>query len=366
MRIVSPLLKRVVYPALSRTGVFHRTSASGLAVVTYHGVTPPGYEAVDAGFDGNLIAAETLRRQLRRLKTHYNVVSPEEVLAWRHGNRLPKRAVLITCDDGLLNCRTEMLPVLRSEDVACLFFVTGASAGESRTMLWYEELFLLFLRAPSGPFDVSAGGIVIRGELGSRLQRRALWGDSVKRLSQVDAMSRGSWLATFRDRIGQTVIEGLEDEKSVACRRYGVINCSELQQLAAAGMTIGAHTMSHPTLSQLPAELAYAEIVESRTKLEEALQRPVWAFAYPFGDPQSVTTQVLGMPQKAGFQTAFLNYGGGLGSSLPYFALPRIHVTSEMSLAELEAHISGFYGRLHRRSVLEPRAVEMTQDAASR
>src|SRR6266849_5054982 len=127
MRTVSPFLKRVFYPAMSMAGVFHRTSAPGLAVVTYHGVLPPGYEPVDAGFDGNLISAEMLSRQLRLLKAHYNVISPEDALAWREGRReLPPRAVLLTCDDGLLNCLTDMLPVLQQEAVSCLFFVTGA------------------------------------------------------------------------------------------------------------------------------------------------------------------------------------------------------------------------------------------------
>ncbi len=149
MKIVSPLLKRVVYPALASAGVFRRTSAPGLAIVTYHGVMPPGYEAVDAAFDGNLIGADMLRRQLRLLKAHYNVISRKDVLAWRQGNfQLPPRAVLITCDDGLLNCLTDMLPVLQEERVKCLFFVTGASAGEERVMLWYEELFLAVSALP--------------------------------------------------------------------------------------------------------------------------------------------------------------------------------------------------------------------------
>ena len=47
MKIVSPLLRRVVYPVLSSAGVFRRIPP-GLAVVTYHGVMPPGYVAVDA------------------------------------------------------------------------------------------------------------------------------------------------------------------------------------------------------------------------------------------------------------------------------------------------------------------------------
>lgn len=365
MRIVSPLLKRVVYPALSMAGAFRRTSASGLAIVTYHGVIPSGYQPIDTSLDGNLLSAETLRRQLRRLKTHFNVVTPEDVLGWRRGGKLPERAVLITCDDGLLNCLTDMLPVLQEEKVGCLFFVTGASARESRTILWYEELFLLLLHAPEGLLEVSDGGIVIRGELASREDRRTLWRNSVNRLLLVDSVGRGSFLEAFRDHVGITLLPDLGDNKSVSCRRYGMMTRTEVRQLAAAGMSIGAHTMSHLVLSQMPADAAFADIIQSRTRLEAALERPVWAFAYPFGNPESVTPEVLAMPRRAGFEAAVLNYGGGLGNSLPGFALPRIHVTEEMSLAELEAHVSGFYTRLQRTTGRSVDSVEI-QDAPSK
>jgi peptidoglycan/xylan/chitin deacetylase (PgdA/CDA1 family) len=256
--------------------------------------------------------------------------------------------VLVTCDDGLLNCLTDMLPVLRQEKVSCLFFVTGASAGDSRKMLWYEGLFLMFMRAPAGHFEISSDGVAIQGELGSREQRRAIWWDAVKRLSQVDEGRRTSFLRTARTHFGLEV-ERVFEESPVSCRRFGLLTCSELRELVSAGMTIGAHTLSHPMLSQLPLELAYDEISESRRRLESAVQQRLWAFAYPFGDPQSVTPEVLAMPQKAGYVAAFLNFGGGLGTDLPPYALPRVHVTAEMNLAEFEAHVCGFYARLQRR-----------------
>jgi peptidoglycan/xylan/chitin deacetylase (PgdA/CDA1 family) len=361
MKVVSPFLKRVLYPALSMAGVFHRTSAPGLGVVTYHGVVPQGYDLVDAALDGNLVTAGMLRRQLRLLKAHYNVISPEDALAWREGQReLPPRAVLVTCDDGLLNCLTDMLPVLRQEKVSCLFFVTGASAGDSRKMLWYEGLFLLFMRAPAGHFEISSDGVTIQGELGSREQRRAIWWTSVKRLSQVDEGRRTSFLRTARTHF-RLEAERVFEENPVSRRRFGLLTCSELRDLASAGMTIGAHTLSHPMLSQLPLELAYDEISESRRRLESAVQQRVWAFAYPFGDPQSVTPEVLAMPQKARYAAAFLNFGGGLGTDLPPYALPRVHVTAEMNLAEFEAQVSGFYARLQRRVGRGSRDVGMTQ-----
>jgi peptidoglycan/xylan/chitin deacetylase (PgdA/CDA1 family) len=386
MRIVSPLLKKVVYPALSAAGVFHHTSAAGLAVVTYHGIVPPGYEPIDAALDGNLVSADTLRRQLRLLKSHYNVISPDEVLRWRQGlAKLPERAVLVTCDDGLLNCLTDMLPVLQEERVRCLFFVTGASAGESRTILWYEELFLTLLRAADGWFEVSAEGMEIRGKLGARAERRVLWWNLVKRLSQLEAVRRSAFVSALQTRLASKATLDIDldvdldvdldlgDERSSSCRRFGLLTRSELRQLVAAGMSIGAHTLSHPILSHMPRELAYAEISNSRLQLESAVYQAagpaigqtIWAFAYPFGDAQSVTPEVLAMTQRAGYDAAFLNFGGGLGAGLPTHALPRVHISADMNLAEFDAHVSGFYMRLQRGAGRSTQSASVAQSIAS-
>ena len=358
MRLVSSFLKKIVYPTLSMSGVFRRIAGQGLAVLTYHGVIPDGYKFVDPGFDGNLVSANAFRKQLQRLKKCFNIIAPEDVLAWlQEGRALPERAVLLTSDDGLLNNLTEMLPILQAEGLKCLFFVTGASTRDERSMLWYEELFLLLtddLRAARTSeqyhsprrFEASGGGLTIRGELGSREQRRSIWWDVVKQLSRVDADTRKWFLTEISGQLVSTSWRGFAAQDPVSCRRYTFMTRQELLQLAAAGMTIGAHTSSHPILSQLPIELARVEVVESKAWLEYALQRKVWAFAFPFGDAQSVTPQVLGLPSEAGYAAAFLNYGGGLGVELPAHALPRIHMTAKMNLAEMEAHVSGFYMQL--------------------
>lgn len=351
MRIVSPFLKRVLYPSLSAAGAFHRIGARGLAVVTYHGVLPKGYESVDPSLDGNLVTAEALRRQLQLLKAHYDVIAPEDLLAWREDRgQLPARAVLLTCDDGLLNCLTDMLPVLQQERLRCLFFVTGASTTEIRNTLWYEDLMRLFLRARAGSFEISGGGFPSSGELREREQRLTVWWNYVKQLSRVESEARRSFLSVARTQLGSSSWQPFDGEDSLSCRRFGLLTRTELCQLAAAGMTIGAHTLSHPVLSQAPPDLARTEISESRAQLEAVLQRQVWAFAYPFGDPQSVTPQVLAMAQEAGYAAAFLNFGGGLGADVPPYALPRLHVTADMGLAEFEAQVSGFHAWLQRRA----------------
>jgi len=352
VRFVSPILKRVVYPCLAGTGYFRNTARHGLAVITYHGVLPPDHKPIDPGFDGSLITAETFRRQLRLLKATHTVISPEDLLSWCRSEReLPPRAALLTCDDGFLSNLTEMLPVLQDEGLRCLFFVTGASVAEERTMLWHEELLLLFLRARAGSFRICGEGFEIGGVLGAREQRRVLWWNSVKRLSQIDAESRRSFLLAAHVHFGlERTLDFYLASYAESLRHFCLMTRTELKQLDAAGMTVGAHTLSHPVLSQMLPELAWTEITQSRAQLEAALGKPIWAFAYPFGDAGSVTPRVAAMAKQAGFDAAFMNIGGGLGAQLPPHAIPRVHVNAGMTLSEFEAHVSGFYEALHRRA----------------
>ncbi len=350
MRFVSPLLKRLVYPSLAKAGVFRRSSADGLGIVTYHGVLPEGYRVIDPALDGSLVTASRFRQQLRLLRANYNVISPELVMRWCVGKaQLPSRAVLVTCDDGLANVVTDMLPILQEEKVPCLFFVIGLSAEPEPRMLWYEELFLMLVGAREKPFSIRLGEIQIAGYLGSRFQRRALWRDITQGLEKCDYENCSQFLQEIRcalqvkDDFAWTYLED-----AIAEKRFRLLRPCELSRLLAAGMSIGAHTLSHPMLSKLSEERAWFEIMEGRCRLEKALGREVWAFAYPFGGIEAVSAREFRMAERAGYKAAFLSFGGGLGADLPRYALPRIHMTGEMTLPELDARVSGFHRSLRR------------------
>ena len=348
MKVISPILKKLVYPTLSAAGLLRPRANNGhLSIVTYHGLRPAGYDSHDPDLDGTLILADDFREQLGLLKSRYQVISPEDFLSWtRKQLPLPAFSVLLTCDDGLQNTLTDMLPILMEEELRCLFFVTGASADECRTMLWYEELYLLFQAAPPGPFRISSEGMVFEGQLKEREQRRTTWWEAVRQLSQICTEARSAFLQAARAQFRLNGGQEFNVTDQVFCRRFGLLTATELRQLTAAGMTIGAHTMSHPLLSQAPPELAYFEISECKARLESVLQTEVWAMAYPFGGSDSVTPEVLEMPRRAGYEAAFLNFGGGLGCDLPLYALPRVHVSAGMRLGDFEAHVSGFQRRL--------------------
>jgi peptidoglycan/xylan/chitin deacetylase (PgdA/CDA1 family) len=333
--------------------------------VTYHGVFPAGYEVKKPALDGNLVRADSLRRQLQLLKTRYHVITPEDFLHWTEEGwsakkvSLPPRSILLTCDDALQNTLTEMVPILQEFGLACLFFATGASASETPSMLWYEELYLMLLDAIE-PIALSLpeAGVSI-GPIAPN-EPHSRWWSMVERLSQFDRELRRGFLDQIRDQL--KLSENWREryfQNSTLAARFLTLDRAGLRQLAAAGMSIGAHSLSHPILARASEELAWREISESRNVLEKALGQTVWAFAYPFGDAATVTGRDLRLAEQAGFRCAFMNTGGGFGAKVNHskineskinrYALPRVHVNGDMSLFEFEAHISGFYRSLRKR-----------------
>lgn len=58
---------------------------------------------------------------------------------------------------------------------------------------------------------------------------------------------------------------------------------NEIREMAGAGIAFGAHTLSHADLTALDPDRIEAEVLGSRTVIEQRLGVPVPGFAYPFG-----------------------------------------------------------------------------------
>lgn len=340
MRFVSPLLKRVVYPAMHYSGWLKRSVPhTGCLVVNYHGVMPPDPYCRHPFLDANLVSLASLRKQLRFLKNNYNIIEADRFRGWlKKRDALPSRSVLVTCDDGLVNNLSDMLPVLQSEAVPCLFFVTGESCRKQPGMLWYEELYQLLRTGEVRDEDVQT----LFEIAGVHLQQsdiQATWWNCVVSASRLNARLRAEKIGLLRS-ISKSTPSALPE------RRWVRMNVEELQELARSGMSIGAHTMSHPVLAQCSEEEARREINESKAELERVLGQTVWAFAYPFGNPATMGDREVTLAHEAGFECGFVNVGGGTVDPAQRFALTRTHITADMSLAEFEAHLSGFHTRL--------------------
>ena len=116
--------------------------------------------------------------------------------------------------------------------------------------------------------------------------------------------------------------------------RPGYLTWPQLRQMAASGITIGAHTIGHPDLTRLARADALREIRESKMALERELERPVSFFAYPSG---RFNREVVAIVQAAGYEAAVTVDYGVWHAPEDRFTLARVRVSGGQSLASLMA-----------------------------
>jgi peptidoglycan/xylan/chitin deacetylase (PgdA/CDA1 family) len=98
----------------------------------------------------------------------------------------------------------------------------------------------------------------------------------------------------------------------------------QIKDLDARGMTIGAHTKTHPYLPKIvdPARLR-DEIIGSKKALEQRLGKEVRLFAYPFGH---YNEQIISIVKEVGFAAARSTYVGAVHTKGDLYTLRAIEV----------------------------------------
>jgi peptidoglycan/xylan/chitin deacetylase (PgdA/CDA1 family) len=127
----------------------------------------------------------------------------------------------------------------------------------------------------------------------------------------------------------------------VGLKQMPNLSWQDVQQIQQLGHEIGSHTVSHPDLGTVDAATARRELTDSKTTLEDKLQRTVRWFAYPFGGRNNFRPEYLALAQEVGYEACFSALSGFIqphmgGQILPREAMPYFH-----SLTSLELHLGG-------------------------
>lgn len=99
-----------------------------------------------------------------------------------------------------------------------------------------------------------------------------------------------------------------------------MMDAAQVREWLAADHDIGSHTLTHPHLTQLPADKAREEIAASKKKLEDLFGRPIEHFCYPFGDWNEAVRDLV---REAGYRTACTTESGVNDERTSPFALKR-------------------------------------------
>lgn len=100
-----------------------------------------------------------------------------------------------------------------------------------------------------------------------------------------------------------------------------MLSWSETREMHASGsIRFGAHTLSHPDLTKLPAGRVESEVVDSKSIIEDALGARVACFAYPYGRYDGRSREIVSRH----FECACSDRLGLITAKSDAFALERV------------------------------------------
>jgi peptidoglycan/xylan/chitin deacetylase (PgdA/CDA1 family) len=324
------------FAAIAATGAdrWGRGLAQGKgAILTLHHVRP----TTSGGFRPNGLLEVTpdfLDRALTLIRAEgYDIVSLDEVLTRLADPRPGRFFVALTFDDGYRDNLDHAWPVLAKHQSPWTLYVVRGFAERTARLWWLEleeairTLPRISVALPDGHFEAQARTDAQKQRAFDQLYWRLRKGPEAILLSAISELTT---------RAGIDPVALVERE---------CLPTETLRSLAGApGVTIGAHTLSHPMLAKHPEDVARREMAGSKAWLEEALEVPVRHFAYPVGDPGSAGPREFALAKEAGFASAVTTRPGHLFAEHAehLHALPRVSLNGlHQSEAALKALLSG-------------------------
>jgi len=100
----------------------------------------------------------------------------------------------------------------------------------------------------------------------------------------------------------------------------GYMSWDQIRELAAAGVTIGSQTVTHPHMPLMSDARNAAELRDSNARFEKMLGKRPTLIAYPYGE---YSLSVRRVAEQAGFAAGFGQHSGVLYPGSDFFYLPR-------------------------------------------
>ncbi len=272
-----------------------------LTVLTYHrvaaweGSSPVDQDITDA-------TPEQFERQIAFLAQQFQFVGIDDLDAFARGAPLPDNPVLVTFDDGYLECHSVVLPILRRHGARATFFVSTSYLERGR-MFWWDFIGQVVRRCREERVELRYPQLL-------RLDFAHDRESASRTLLQLVKRHPGLDLERFLGQLldATRVAWSAEEERELADRL--LMRWPHVAELLAAGMDVQSHTRTHRVLQTLSPSHLRDELEGSRRELEERLGRPVSAIAYPVGYPLAHLDHLRHALRVSGYRWGFTNQSG--------------------------------------------------------
>jgi peptidoglycan/xylan/chitin deacetylase (PgdA/CDA1 family) len=232
--------------------------------------------------------------QMKYLAENYNVVSAADVIAWiKEGHPLPSRAALITFDDGYYDNYLNAFPVLQRRNLPAIIFLASDYMESSKPFYW-DLIAYCFSKSQKDHLELPLIGSFSwkSGDARDWVVRSV-----VEFMKNIPEKEKLKMIDSFPDLMNVSVSDNFF--------KGMFLSWDHVREMSANGVEMGAHTASHPILTRISPDDAKQEIVQSKRKIEEAINKPVVSFAYPNGQISDFSDSVMDTVRDAGLHAAY-------------------------------------------------------------
>ena len=302
-------------------------------ILLYHRIAEP-----DSDPWGIAVTPEHFEEHLEVLRSLGRVMSLKALVSAVRKQALPRRAIVVTFDDGYADNLSNAKPLLEKYDVPATVFIATGYIGNPREF-WWDELDTLFLQPGSLParlsikvnegdyhWDLGETAVYPKESLARNLHWKA-W--RPENPTPRHSIYRSLWQLlqpmthTERQQVVDKLLRwaGTSDCDNRARRS---LTSEEILDLTSGGLIeAGCHTVTHPRLSALDVDSQRRELHDSKIHLEEILGRPVTAFAYPYGGERDYSVETVDLVRQSGFDCGCTTSIAPVQSNADCFQLPR-------------------------------------------
>lgn len=241
------------------------------------------------------VTPANFEEQLQVLSESYQVITPEDLFRFlSKKSRPPKKAVMITFDDGYQDNYTQAYPLLKKYQLPATFFIATATIGTKKAF-WWDRLETMISQLPDQH-------ISLLGHTVSLQKDNRAWATQYLRNILHKEPGVHAILDAFSRETGVAVTSAPADAPLL---------WEQLKQMHKDPLiTIGAHTKDHIRLSELSEQDQFAQISSSIQQLEQELGSVIQHFSYPFGSKADFNAASVSVLKELGMHTAYmLSYG---------------------------------------------------------
>jgi peptidoglycan/xylan/chitin deacetylase (PgdA/CDA1 family) len=281
------------------------------------------------------VSAARFRSHVRYLKQRFQVLPiTDAVERLEQDEPLDRDYAVVTLDDGYLGNYEHAFPVLSEERVpATVFVTTGFLDGAP---LWFDS-------ARRCLADAAAYADRLPDELRDRLRATfGQWPPAAEDGDPAETLKR----LPGRDR--DLLVGALVRAAAPISPSLRPLTWEQVRRMAAGGVEIGCHTVSHPILSSLGAEEQRSEVVRARDRIAEETGRTPRFFAYPNGSAADFTAETMRILDECGFRAACSTIRGPNTPGCDLFQLKRIGIGADPEFV-LDARFCGLFDDPMRR-----------------